>query len=183
MPPLSDADQRALLRIARQALEQKLLRAPQSPEEASSPSLQRSGGAFVTLHETGHLRGCIGRIESSAPLFQTVAACAVSAAMDDPRFNPVQPEEVPLLRIEISVLSPLLDISPEQIELGNHGLLISQGARRGLLLPQVPAQWGWDREQFLSQTCIKAGLPADAWRRGARIQAFTAQVFEEPTTA
>lgn len=183
MPPLSDADQRALLRIARRALEQKLLGIPPSSAEPPSASLQCPGGAFVTLHQNVHLRGCIGRIESSAPLFQTVAACAVSAAMDDPRFNPVQPEEVPLLRIEISVLSPLSDVRPEQIELGSHGLLISQGARRGLLLPQVPGPWGWDREQFLSQTCIKAGLPADAWRRGARVQAFTAQVFEEPTTA
>jgi AmmeMemoRadiSam system protein A len=134
----------------------------------------------VTLRKGKRLRGCIGYVEALKPLYSTVRECAVAAALQDPRFDPLSPEELPGLRIEISVLSPLEDIQPEQVAVGRHGLLISQGLRRGLLLPQVPLEWNWDREHFLEETCMKAGLPPDAWREGARIQAFTAQVFEEP---
>ena len=86
------------------------------------------------------------------------------------------------MRLEISILSPLLDVVPQQVEVGRHGLLISRGALRGLLLPQVAVEWNWDREQFLEETCLKAGLPPDAWQHGARIQAFTAQILKEPST-
>lgn len=137
-------------------------------------------GAFVTLHKGEHLRGCIGHIEVLKPLPQTVRECAVASALYDPRFEPVTPDELPDLRIEISVLSPFVEIAPEQVEVGVHGLLISRGARRGLLLPQVAVQWEWDRERFLSETCRKAGLEGDAWQHGAKVQAFTAQVFAEP---
>jgi uncharacterized protein (TIGR00296 family) len=93
----------------------------------------------------------------------------------------VTPAELPSLRIEISILSPLVDVAPQQVEVGRHGLLISRGAQRGLLLPQVAVEWNWDRGQFLEETCLKAGLPADAWQHGAKIQAFTAQVLKEPS--
>jgi uncharacterized protein (TIGR00296 family) len=93
----------------------------------------------------------------------------------------VAPVELPSLRIEISILSPLRDVAPQEVEVGRHGLLISRGAQRGLLLPQVAVEWDWDREQFLEETCLKAGLPGDAWKHGARIQAFTAQILKEPS--
>ncbi len=181
MPPLSDTDAACLLRLARQAVEECAVRRrlPQV-EEPREESLRTNCGAFVTLRTAGHLRGCIGHIEPSAPLYETVRECAVAAATRDPRFEPVTPLEVPHLRIEISVLSLLTDVRPQEVEVGRHGLLISKGFRRGLLLPQVAIQWHWDREQFLDETCVKAGLAPDAWRHGARIQAFTAQVFGEP---
>ena len=111
-----------------------------------------------------------------------VQECAVAAATEDPRFPPVSPDELSSLRVEISVLTPLVLIRPEEVEVGRHGLMIAQGRRRGLLLPQVPVEWGWDRETFLDQTCVKAGLPPSAWRHGATLWAFTAEVFgeEEP---
>ncbi|HEV2500020.1 MAG TPA: AmmeMemoRadiSam system protein A [Terriglobia bacterium] len=179
MSPLTEADQQLLLRIARRALEEKI-RLQNLPPPAEMPSsVARPGGAFVTLHIGGALRGCVGRVESSHPLYQTVYECAISAALSDSRFDPVLSEEVPRLQIEVSALSPLVDIRPEDIEVGVHGLLISQGMRHGLLLPQVATEWQWDRTKFLDQTCVKAGLAQDAWKRGARIQAFTAQVFAE----
>lgn len=181
MSPLTGADQQLLLRVARRALEEKIQR-QSLPPEAMPASLEQPGGAFVTLHKSSLLRGCVGRIESSSPLYQTVYESALSAALNDPRFDPVVSEEVPQLRIEISALSPLADIHPEEIRVGVHGLLISQGSRHGLLLPQVAAEWRWDRAKFLEQTCLKAGLPPDAWTRGARIRAFTAQVFSESET-
>jgi hypothetical protein len=136
----------------------------------------------VTLTEGGRLRGCIGHIEARKPLYATVRECARAAALDDPRFPAVTPAELSLLQLEISILSPLLDIDPQQVEVGRHGLLISRGAQRGLLLPQVAVEWDWDREQFLAETCLKAGLPGNAWQHGARIQAFTAQVLKEYPT-
>jgi AmmeMemoRadiSam system protein A len=114
-----------------------------------------------------------------APLFKVVQECAVAAATEDPRFPPVSANELPSLRIEISVLTPLVPIRPEEVQVGRHGLMVSKGRMRGLLLPQVPVEWGWDREMFLDQTCVKAGLPPSAWRHGATLQAFTAEVFGE----
>ena len=181
MPPLSDRARTQLLRLARQAIEQctlgRRLPAAEAPPEES---LSGRCGAFVTLSKAGLLRGCIGHIEASVPLSETVRECAVAAAVRDPRFEPVTPVELADLHIEISVLSALTDVRPEEVEVGRHGLLISRNFQRGLLLPQVATQWHWDRDQFLEQTCIKAGLPPDAWRHGARIQAFTAEVFAEP---
>jgi AmmeMemoRadiSam system protein A len=180
MLPLSEADQQFLLRLARQALEESVRHYKLPPVEVPSGPLHEKCGAFVTLHKAGRLRGCIGYIESLKPLYQTVCECALAAALHDPRFDPVAPEELPSLHLEISVLSPLEDISPEQVEVGRHGLLVSRGPQRGVLLPQVAVEWKWDGRQFLEETCLKAGLPPDAWRHGARIQAFTAQVFAEP---
>ncbi|MGH9378795.1 MAG: AmmeMemoRadiSam system protein A [Terriglobia bacterium] len=179
MLPLTNADQQLLLRTARRALEEKIQLQSLPPPAEMPPSLARPGGVFVTLRKGGALRGCVGRVEASSPLYQTVYECALSAALSDPRFDPVRPEEAPHLQIEISVLSPLADIRPEELEVGVHGVFISQGAQHGLLLPQVATEWRWDRTRFLEQTCLKAGLPKDAWMQGARIQAFTAQVFAE----
>ncbi len=136
-------------------------------------------GAFATLHIGGKLRGCIGYVFPAQPLYQTVAETARAAAFEDPRFEPVTPAEAPLLQVEISVLSPLRAIAPEDVVVGKHGLVVTKGNRRGLLLPQVPAEWDWDRETFLSQTCLKAGLPADTWLHGVEVQAFTAEVFSD----
>ncbi len=182
MLPLSEDARDLLLRLARQALEQAVRtgRLPQIDPPPGAP--QEPCGAFVTLHKHGRLRGCVGYIESALPLYQTVRECARAAALQDRRFEPVEPEEVAGLEMEISVLSPLEDITPERVEVGRHGLLVSRGYLRGLLLPQVPVEWHWDRETFLSETCRKAGLPADEWRHGARIQAFTAQVFAETSS-
>ena len=184
MLPLTDSDQQLLLRLAREALAESVRSGRLSEIEKPAGAPEERCGAFVTLHKLGRLRGCVGYIESPRPLFQTVRECAMAAALRDGRFDPVEPEELPFLHLEISVLSPLEDVRPEQIEIGRHGLLVSRGFQRGLLLPQVAVEWKWDRETFLDETCRKAGLRDDEWRRGARIQAFTAQVFaESPVTA
>lgn len=181
MLPLAESNQQILLHLARAAVEASA-RNLRLPEMTALPDVTAECfGAFVSLHKGERLRGCIGHIEALKPLAQTVRECAFSAAMFDPRFHPVTPDELAELRIEISVLSPFFDIAPEQVEVGLHGLLISRGAQRGLLLPQVPVHWKWDRERFLNETCRKAGLNETAWRHGARVQAFTAQVFAEST--
>jgi AmmeMemoRadiSam system protein A len=123
------------------------------------------------------LRGCVGYVLPAYSVYRAVAETARAAAFDDNRFSPVTPEEAPHLEIELSILSPMQPIQPEQIEIGRHGLLISWQGRRGLLLPQVPVEHDWDRTTFLEQTCRKAGVPLDAWQRGATIEGFTADVF------
>jgi AmmeMemoRadiSam system protein A len=182
MPPLTEKDRKVLLNLARQALEEGVcgVMEPKEPSEPA-PALLETRGAFVTLRKQEELRGCIGHVETSAPLYKTVQECAVASALSDPRFRPVTPDETPLLRMEISVLSTPVEIAPDQIVVGQHGLIITRGWRRGLLLPQVPITWNWTREKFLEETCLKAGLPTDAWKNGARIEAFTAEVFEEPS--
>jgi len=174
----TDEQKRALVEIARDAAHgaagglRQIVRS-----DAEYPS---ASGAFVTLKREGKLRGCIGTLECRRSLAEEIARVAVSAAVEDPRFSPLRPEELAGLKVEVSVLGPLEAIDPfdpAAIEIGRHGLVAEQGRRRGLLLPQVATEWGWDREQFLSQTCIKAGLPADAWRTGARIYRFDAIVF------
>jgi uncharacterized protein len=142
-----------------------------------SAHLSQPRGAFTTLYCRGKLRGCVGYPIATYPLFQTVIETARSAAFDDPRFTPLTIEEGQNFSVSLSILSPLTPIAPEQVEVGRHGLLISQGPCRGLLLPQVPTEHDWDRITFLEQTCRKAGLPLDAWRTGAAIEAFTAEVF------
>ncbi len=177
---LAAEEREELLRIARRAAT-TWIREGRLPEESpASEKLRAPGAAFVTLTEGGHLRGCIGYTEARAPLFRTVQECAVASATEDPRFVPVAPGEMDSVRIEISVLTPLLPIRPEAVDVGVHGLMVKRGSRRGLLLPQVPAEYGWDRETFLAQVCVKAGLPRDAWRMGAELYAFTAEVFAEP---
>ena len=152
----------------------------QAPEAPVLEAFDRSGGAFVTLHLDGDLRGCIGHIESGAPLRVTLAACAVAAATSDPRFPRLTSEELDRSVIEVSLLGPLEPVQRlEEIEVGRHGLVVQMGYQRGLLLPQVAPEWGWNREQFVEQTCRKAGLPRDAWAHGARLSRFAAEVFGE----
>ena len=138
-----------------------------------------ASGVFVTIKRRGQLRGCLGTLQNCTALELDVARCAVDSAREDPRFPAVEPAELPELAIEISILSPLerIDSVPDGFTLGVHGLVVEQGPRRGLLLPQVAIEWRWTREQFLSQTCVKAGLPPDAWQRGATIFRFAAEVF------
>ncbi len=176
---LDSSDRDTLLRIARDAIAARLAnRAYTLPDVPQT--LQRPGGAFVTLHRSGDLRGCIGRIDAPDPLAEVVAECAVSAAIRDPRFPPVTPDELLALDVEISILTPLERVSDvSEIQVGRHGLVMRQGFHSGLLLPQVATEWGWDRDTFLAQTCRKAGLPSDAWRRGAEIFKFEAEVFGE----
>ena len=142
-----------------------------------TPHLAELRGAFTTLHRHGELRGCVGYVLPTFSVYRAVGETARAAAFDDNRFPPVTKEEAPDLEIELSILSPAKTIRAEEIEVGRHGLLISGHGRRGLLLPQVPVERGWDRTTFLEQTCRKAGLPGDAWQKGATIEAFTAEVF------
>ena len=187
MSQLSEAEQGQLLHLARQALEAAVrhhvaLEALPDLGDLKGPLCERQG-AFVTLRKDNELRGCVGSVEPTLPLCETVRECAVAAALRDFRFPPVRPDELAALHLEISVLSPLSDIEVDRIEVGRHGLLISHQGRRGLLLPQVAVEWQWNREQFLEATARKAGLPPDACRRGARIQAFTTEVFAERPVA
>jgi AmmeMemoRadiSam system protein A len=177
-PPteFSRDERRILLQIAHRAILSEL--AGQTWHEIPVPAkLRESRGVFTTLYLQGELRGCVGYAMPVAPLYRAVDETARAAAFEDSRFLPVTRAEAPLLDISLSVLSPLSPIQPEQVEVGRHGLVVSVGFSRGLLLPQVPTEYGWDRETFLEQTCRKAGLPSDAWRRGAKLDAFTAEVF------
>jgi AmmeMemoRadiSam system protein A len=142
-----------------------------------SPHLSEPRGAFTTIYFQGLLRGCVGYVFPVASLFRTVAETARSAAFEDTRFSPVTLEEAPGLEVSLSILSPLKSITPEEVKIGMHGLVVSHAGRRGLLLPQVPIEHQWDRVTFIEQTCRKAGLPLDAWQKGATLDAFTAEVF------
>jgi len=175
-------DKTTLLALARSTVETAVRedRALDPPTE-TSPELQQERGAFTSLHLHGKLRGCIGFTAPRKTLAGTVRDTALLAALRDPRFSPVQAAELDDLEYEISVLSPLRRVlDPTQIKIGVHGLLIKNGDKEGLLLPQVPVEWKWDRETFLAQSCHKAGLPLDAWKDPETdIFAFTAVVFHE----
>lgn len=181
MNPLADRDKDELLALARATLESYLAHGSIPQYHTNRPELRARCGAFVTLHRGGDLRGCIGHIGADRELFRVVQQCAVSAAAEDSRFVPVRAEELPDLTIEISVLTPFQKIrDARDVQAGRHGLFVARGSKRGLLLPQVATQYGWDRETFLSQTCRKAGLPLDAWQDPeTSIQVFEAQVFTE----
>ncbi|MFN8006613.1 MAG: AmmeMemoRadiSam system protein A [Terriglobia bacterium] len=180
MFPLSESSQKELLSLARQSIREFLQTRRKTLRNSNNPELQSWAGVFVSLHRHGKLRGCIGVITASSPLLEVVQECAVSAATSDPRFEPLTLGELEESIIEISVLSPLEPIQDVgKINVGIHGLLVSQHGRRGLLLPQVATEQGWDGETFLAQTCRKAGLPMDAWHKGAEISIFTAAVFQE----
>ena len=175
----SDPDRELLLRVAREAIAAHVgAGAAHVPSDA--PVLQQFAGAFVTIHNRGDLRGCIGHIEPTELLAHVIPRCAVAACSTDPRFPPVTASELDDISIEISVLGPLEPIAgPADIEVGRHGLVVEMGWQRGLLLPQVAPEWNWDAETFLAHTCHKAGLPRDAWQRGARLWRFEAEVFSE----
>ena len=165
-----------LLRLAHESILSALERREISLTPPS-PHLDEPRGAFTTIYFHGNLRGCVGYVFPVASLYRTVAETARAAAFEDTRFSPVSPQEAPELDVSLSILSPLRVITPEEVEIGRHGLVVSHGGRRGLLLPQVPIEHQWDRATFMEQTCRKAGLPLDAWRQGATLEAFTAEVF------
>jgi AmmeMemoRadiSam system protein A len=168
-------ERRILLGVAHQSILSAFTGRPSGA--ACSPHLSDPRGVFTTLYLDGDLRGCVGYAMPIAPLYRAVSETARAAAFEDSRFLPVTEEEAPRLDVSLSVLSPLFPVQAEQVEVGRHGLVICLGARRGLLLPQVPVEYDWDRETFLEQTCRKAGLPFDAWQKGATLEAFTAEVF------
>jgi hypothetical protein len=178
--PLTPEEERGCLRLARQALEHyfktgKLLRSP-----VKSGPLKEKRGAFVTLTVDDDLRGCVGYPLPVKPLDETIIEMAVAAASQDTRFQPLEAKEMSRLKIEISVLGlpePVDD--PCQVEVGRHGIIVSKGFSKGLLLPQVPVEHRWDRETYLSHGCLKAGLRPEEWKAGAKIEVFTAQVFSE----
>ena len=171
-----------LLRLAHEsilsALEERKI-----PLDPPTDHLAEPRGAFTTLYLRGQLRGCVGYVLPVSPVYRAVADTARAAAFEDTRFHPVTLPEARDLEIELSILSPPQPISAEAIEIGRHGLLITMAGHRGLLLPQVPTEHHWDRTTFLEQTCRKAGLPLDAWKNGATIEAFTAEVFGEKHSA
>jgi AmmeMemoRadiSam system protein A len=176
---LSHEERLALLRHARQTIAASLGREG-APGPLTLTDPYRHAGAFVTLEVSNELRGCIGHPGSEKPLDEVVAECALAAASDDPRFPPVGPRELEGMEVEISVLTPIEPVADlTEIKVGRDGLVVQQGQRRGLLLPQVALEQGWDRETFLSHTCLKAGLRADAWRTGAEVLRFQAEVFSE----
>lgn len=170
-----------LLSIARRSIEAWLRDGRTLEVAPAAPGLLEKRGAFVTLHEGEDLRGCIGHTQPRMPLWEAVREVAVLAATEDPRFAPVSIEDLPRLRIEISVLTPMERVPDvERVEVGTHGLYVRCGMRSGVLLPQVAPEWGWDRVQFLENTCRKAGLPRDAWKeQDTELLWFTAEVFGE----
>ena len=183
--PLSQEDRETLLEIARSTIGARLTDGDDPVDNPGpapeSPALGEPCGAFVTIHMRGELRGCIGNFVSDRPLYRTVAEMAVAAATEDPRFAPMTREELIEADLEISVLSPLREVKdPEEVEVGRHGVYIMRGANRGVLLPQVATDWGFDRGQFLDAVCQKAGLPPGCWRDPlAKILTFEAEVFGE----
>jgi uncharacterized protein (TIGR00296 family) len=185
---ISDEDGEFLVKLARNAIEtyiisKKLINVP----DDLNPILKEDMGAFVTLTHNGNLRGCIGYPEPVKPLAQAVVEVAVSAATGDPRFPPVTASELDEIQVEVSVLTKpeLIEVQKpaqylEKVEVGRDGLIVEMGMYRGLLLPQVPVEWNWDIEDFLANTCMKAGLPSDCWlQEGVRIYSFQSQIFTE----
>ena len=179
---ISAADQELLFRVARESIKAHLKGEKSVLPEVTSPILATPSGVFVTLHRHGKLRGCIGYLEACKPLLASVQEMAVAAAFGDPRFPPLREDELADLDIEISVLSPMHQIKNiDEIQVGKHGIYLERGPNRGLLLPQVATEYGWDRLTFLKQTCTKACLPQNAWEDPAtRIFIFSAKILHEP---
>ncbi len=172
-------DRRRLLTIARRALEARV-RGESEPVAEAGGALDTPCGAFVSIHRREELRGCLGRLEADWGVALVVAYLSRAVADSDPRFPPVAPHELTAVTIEISVLHAEREMrSVDEITIGQHGLIVDAGLRRGVLLPQVAAERGWSAATFVEHTCLKAGLPADAWRRDARVSLFEALVFSE----
>jgi AmmeMemoRadiSam system protein A len=184
MPSLSEAERRALLELAHLSVVEAVSHGQLPEKIPANGMLAERRGVFVTLHVRGRLRGCIGVIEAEEPLGEAVVRCAASAALQDARFSPLRSEELGDLKIEISLLSPLAPISADEVEIGQHGLLVAQGAKRGLLLPQVALEHHLTKEQFLEETCRKAGLVREAWRHpDTKLSGFTCEVFSSGDSA
>jgi AmmeMemoRadiSam system protein A len=178
MSLLTPEESAELLAIAEEALRWRVVCNQRYRPEPLHPALRENRGAFVTLRRKGELRGCLGRLSAAAPLYLTVCDCAGAAACDDCRFEPVSSAELAEIDVWVSVLAPLQVVNdPEEIEVGKHGLFIEKDGLAGVLLPQVAEELGLDRERLLQATCRKAGLDQDAWKRGALIRSFTAQVI------
>jgi hypothetical protein len=183
---LSPEDGKFLVKLARRTIESHFRGEKPSVPKVEAKLRERCG-VFVTLTKRGKLRGCIGHPLPTSPLIEAVMDSAVSSAVRDPRFPPVAPDELQGIQIEVSVLTPpeLIKVKdpreyPKHVEVGKHGLIVECAGCAGLLLPQVPIEWGWDAEEFLSQTCMKAGLTPDCWlREDARLSRFSAQIFAE----
>jgi AmmeMemoRadiSam system protein A len=176
---ISPDDRRRLIDLAHRALEARVRQAGLPDIDSTLAPAVRSG-AFVSIYHHGELRGCLGRLNSPLPIARLVAELAQAVADSDPRFTRVTPQELDGIALEISVLTREREVqSMDEIDVGRHGLIVEQGTNRGLLLPQVAGEQGWDRDMFLDHTCLKAGLAADAWRRGARVFVFEAEVFGE----
>ena len=182
-PPESGLDrdaQQFLLSLARETIQRRLDEEPLPSPEPCHPILLERRGAFVTLKIDGRLRGCIGHVVGVVPLWQAVRDNAIAAAFDDPRFDPLLAEELPTTSIEISALTPLRRVAAAEVVVGRDGILIERGRSRGLLLPQVAVEYGWDLETFLDHTCRKAGLEPGCWRHpDTVISTFSAEVFGE----
>lgn len=178
---LTAREKSTLLAIARKSIETYVKSGETYIEPREEKALNGRSGCFVTIKQGGQLRGCIGNFQSELPLFKEVAEMAVASASRDPRFYPMKSEDLDDFTLEISVLSPLHKIEEfEEIVIGKHGIYLEKGFYRGVLLPQVAKEHGWDRDTFLCQTCVKAGLPNDAWQADdAEIYIFSAQVFGE----
>lgn len=175
----SEAEKISILDLARKTIIAAASR-EKLPSVPDGEVFRRGGGAFVTIKKNGALRGCIGHFTGTGSLGKTIIEMASSAAVRDPRFSPVAPDEVDDLGIDISLLSPMISADPGDVKPGTHGLYIKYGFRSGTLLPQVATEAGWDRETFLAHTCLKAGLPPDCWKRdGVQIFTYTAEVFCE----
>jgi len=172
----SPVERKLLLKLAHDAIESALDREEISLQ-APGPHLTEPRGVFTTLYLRGELRGCVGYVFPVMPVYRAVAETARAAAAEDSRFEPVHPDEAAQLEVSLSILSPLRPIRADELDVGRHGLVVSMAGHRGLLLPQVPVEHHWDRTTFLEQTCRKAGLPLDAWKSGASLEAFTAEVF------
>jgi AmmeMemoRadiSam system protein A len=176
----SESDRKSILELARHAVVEAVCHKRPLETIPQTEFFETHCGVFVTLHVRGRLRGCIGVVQAKERLGENVARCAAGAVLEDPRFGPLHPEDLAQMEIEISLLSPLQRIQPEQIEIGKHGLLVEQGIRRGLLLPQVAVEHRLGTEAFLRETCHKAGLEPDAWKApDASIYGFTCEIFQE----
>lgn len=180
MSQLTLDEKKELLLLARSVIESELFGSTKIQPDLSANIFTENKGTFVTIHKNGKLRGCIGIIEAINPLAAIVKRMTKSSAFSDPRFRPLQADEYPQIDIEISVLSPtFVAQSPDEVEVGKHGIIISYGNRKGLLLPQVATENNWDKETFLNHTCLKAGLDKNMWQKGAIIELFAAEVFGE----
>ena len=172
----SPEERAVLLKLAHDSIASEL-DGKEVPEEPPTGHLAEPRGAFTTVYVRGELRGCVGYVFPVHSLYRTVVETARSAAFSDMRFESISKADLPNLEVSLSILSPIRPIRAEEVEIGRDGLIVSLHGQRGLLLPQVPVEHGWDRTRFLEETCRKAGLPRDAWQRGATIEAFSAEVF------